>query len=183
MGLIPFGGRRVGFWMPGRPERTLEEVPDELTPAVFGELDMDGVSLIVAAADPTDAPEWALVIYAACGAAVVVERQDLMFIGLGSVLVLIDEAGQVQAQTMLAPEDELVSAYSVSDGMLLFTRTALVHLDNKLGMRFRTELGRGLFQFIGESDGRWSVVQMGDGEDWDTLEIDAVSGAVVSRSQ
>lgn len=183
MGLIPFGGRRVGFWMPGRPERTLEEIPAELTPVVLGSLDMEGVSLIVAAADASDAPEWAVVIYASSGAAVVVERQDLMFIGLGSVLVLIDEEGQVRSQAMLAAGDELVSAWSVSGGLVLFTRTALVHLGHNLEARFRTELGRGQFQFIGADAGRWSVVQMGDGEDWDSLEIDASTGAVLSRSQ
>lgn len=183
MGLIPFGGRRVGFWMPGRPERSLEEVPAELTPVVLGSLDMDGVSLVVAAADASDAPEWALVMYAACGAAVVLEWRDLMFIGLGSALVLIDERGQVRAKATLEPDDELVSAFTVSDGLVLFTRTALVHLGRELETRFRTELGRGLFQFIGADAGRWNIVQMGDGEDWDSLEIDASSGTLLSRSQ
>lgn len=183
MGLIPFGGRRVGFWMPGRPERSLEEVPAELTPVVLGSLDMDGVSLIVAAADASDAPEWALVMYAACGAAVVIEWDELMFVGLGPVLVLLNEQGHVRAQTMLAPDDEIVSGWTVADGLILATRTALVHLGKQLETRFRTELGSGLFQFIGADSGRLSFVQMGDGEDWDSLEIDAATGAVLSRSQ
>lgn len=183
MGLIPFEGRRVGFWMPGRPERSLEEVPDELTPVVLGTLDMDGVSLIVAAADASDAPEWALVVYAPRGAAVVIEREKLLFIGLGNLLVQIDSEGRVRSQAALEPSDELVSAWSVSDGMILFTRTALVHVDDELKPRFRTELGSGLFQFVGEDAGRWNLIQMGDGEDWDRLEIDVASGAVISRSR
>lgn len=182
MGLIAFGTRRVGFWMPGRPERTLEEVPEDLTPAVIGTLDEGGVSLIVAAADPTDAPEWAVVTYAPAGAAVVIVAGDRLFVGLGPHLLFLDEAGQVLTRGEL-PGEELVTAWQVPQGLAAFTRTALVLVDDALNVRWRSPLGEGQFQLLDATADRWQVVQMGEGDDWETLEIDAATGAVVSRKR
>lgn len=182
MGLIAFGTRRVGFWMPGRPERTLEEVPEGLTPEVTGTLDEGGVSLIVAAADPTDAPEWAVVTYAPAGAAVVIVAGDRLFIGLGPHLLHVDETGRVLARGEL-PGEELVTAWQVPQGLAAFTRTALVLLDEKLTARWRTPLGEGQFQLLDATGDRWRIVQMGEGDYWETLEVDAGTGAVVSRTR
>lgn len=180
MGLIPFGTRRVGFWMPGLPERTLDEVPPELSPAVVGTLDPTGVSLIVAAADPTDAPEWAVVLYAKEGAAVVVEWDALLFVGLGPEFILIDETGKVVATGAL-PGEELVAARTVPAGLALLTRTAAAHVGPTLDVQWRTELGQGEFQFMGETDGRWNIVHLKDDDAWDSLELDARTGALLSR--
>lgn len=182
MGLIAFGTRRVGFWMPGRPERARDEVPEGLTPAVVGTLDEGGVSLIVAAADPTDAPEWAVVLYAPAGAAVVIVAGERLFVGLGPHLLQVDEAGRVLSRGQL-PGEELVTAWQVPQGLAAFTRTALVLLDDALATRWRTPLGEGQFQLLDATSDRWRVVQMGEGDEWETLEIDAGTGAVVARER
>ena len=182
MGLIPFGTRRVGFWMPGRPERALEEVPEALSPVVIGALDEGGVSLIVAAAAPDDQPEWAVVLWAPVGAAVVIESGDRLFIGLGPHVLYLDQAGKVLSRDDL-PGEELVSAWQAPQGLAAFTRTALVLLDDALRPRWRSELGSGQFKLMGATGDTWQVVQMGEGDDWETLEVDAATGVVVSRSR
>lgn len=177
MGLVQLGTRRVGFWMPGSATRALEEVPEGVRHVVVGTLQPGGEALLVAAADESGAPEWAVVIFGAAGASLISVWKDRLFAGVGDRAVLVDEAGAVVAQFEV-PGELLLGASAVEDDLLLLTPTRLHRLADDGTTRWIAEIGQGQHHVLRADPARITLAALHEDERWNEIVVDARTGAV-----
>jgi hypothetical protein len=177
MALVPFEGRQVGFWVVPRSEAAAEELPAGLTPTVLGEPLVGHRALIVAAAEQTDAglvPVWAVVLHEPVGAALLVTWDGLLFAGFGTRAVLLDRDGRVVAERRTA--GELVTAWTVPGGLLVFGRGEAMLLDRALAATWTRNVDADSFHLLDADADRFRLAAMGQ-DDWREIELDARSGA------
>lgn len=183
MGLVPFLDKRVGFWIAGRPERALEEVPEGLVPQVLGEVDPAGEGLVVVGADAAGVPEWAVVVHASRGAVLLLPWEGRLLVALGEWVLLVEPTGAVAARHRI-DAGEWVTAWPVGEGRLLLLTRDEAHLfEGLLTPRWKAALGDGQFQLLSHDDGVIRLAQLGSGEDWDVVALDTSSGAVLGRDR
>jgi hypothetical protein len=176
MQLVDFHGRRVGFWMAQDAAKARDELTPSVTPMEHGRPEPAGVALVVAAADPDDRVAWAHVVYAPFGAALCVTWGGRLAVGAGPKLVVLEGDGSL-AGRYDAGDDELVSAWTVDEGLLLLGRRAAHLMDGRATPAWVRPLEAEGLVFLGAAAGTLRVALLG-ADDWREVSIGARDGTL-----
>jgi hypothetical protein len=176
MGLLPFGRHHIGFWM---AERTAPpELPAGITPRVEGEPTAGGVTLVLTGSDPSQRPEWAILLHAAEGASLLLPWEERLFVALGRRALLVDEEGRVLARREF--REELLSAWPAAGGLLLFGRGMAHLVDRDVRVLWSRPIKAEGFQPLALGEESFRIAAMRT-DDWEEIVLNARTGAIEQR--
>ena len=175
MGLVAFGQHRIGFWMADKT--SAPELPPGMTPIEEGTPVPGGSTLVLIGADQAGVPVWLRLIHEPNGASLLLPWEERLVVGLGSLVLFLDEAGGLHGR--YRAEDEWVSAWPTAAGLLLIGRKG-VHMVGKSGeRRWSHALEAEGLHFLNAEDGAVTLAQMG-ADDWREVRLDLQTGALLS---
>lgn len=173
MALVQFAGRRVGFWVVARGISASEELPEGVPVRVSGAPAVDQRALVVAAADEGGSVAWAALVHAD-GAALLMEWRGRLLAAIGPRAVLLGPGGEFLAERLF--EVELVTSWSVPDGLLLLGRGRAWLVDERLVPRWTRPLAGDHFHLLSAGDEGIRLAALG-ASDWHELLLDPRTGA------
>jgi hypothetical protein len=137
-----------------------------------------GATLVMVAADPSGTVRWALCLHESAGASLVLPWDGQLLVGVGPTVRVLDETGIVLARRTF--DDELLSAWRTTSGLLTFTRHGAQLVNAQLMDLWTAPIEADGFQPLDLTGHRYRIAAMRSDE-WDEVLVDARTGAVEVR--
>lgn len=174
MGLVAFGGRRIGFWVSDEVHAVAGELPEGTDIRPIGEPVEGGRVLMLHAADDTDRTVWARAVHAPGGASLLCPWGEVLVAGLGPVVRFFDADG-TDLGGFRSDAGELVSAWPTEGALLLFGHTTVWCVGADLQVRWRRSFEGDAVLHVRNEPGE-VVLALMRGEDWQEMRLSLGTG-------